>query len=100
MTTEEAEMGTKGTRGDMKADATIATNIDIRSSEGEVVIAKKTEILTETETAIGGIKLRPCLTHRATREPGIDKTGRRKTEIRRYCGRNAAYGHDDRGRPH
>jgi hypothetical protein len=99
MTTEGAGIGTKDPQEDMKEDATIVTNIETGSGEGEVAIAKRIEILTETETAIGGIKVRPCLTHRAAQGPGIVKTGRRKTEIRRYCGRNGVYEHDDRGRP-
>jgi hypothetical protein len=91
MTSEGAGIGSKGARGHMKADATIATPIRTRSGKDGVMITKKTEIPTETETAIGGIKLRLCLTHRTARELGINKPGRRKTEIRRYCGRNGIY---------
>jgi hypothetical protein len=97
MTTEEAGIGAKGTRGDMKADATITTLIGIRSGKDGVKVAKKTEIPTETETAIGGLKLRPCLTLRTARELGVEKTDRRKTEIRRLCGRNGVYGYYNAG---
>jgi hypothetical protein len=73
MTTEGAGIGTKDPQEDMKEDTTIATNMETGSGEGEVAIAKRIEILSETETAIGGIKLRPCLTHRSARGSGTDK---------------------------
>jgi hypothetical protein len=99
MTTKGAGIGAKVTRGDMKVDATITTRIGIKSGKDGVTIAKKTEIPTETETAIGGLKLRPCLNLRMARELGVDKIGRRKTEIRSRCCRNGVYGYDNEGRP-